>query len=209
MSNLGNKIIMANNIKKYLIKNNQSQTEICKLLNFKETTFSDWINAKTYPRIDSIEKLANYFGVEKSDLIEDETKILKTKGVQIPVLGKVAAGIAIEAVENIIGYEEISEEMAKTGDYFCLEIKGDSMAPEIKEKAIVVIKKQSTIESGEIGVVFINGSDATVKRVIKHVSGISLISFNPVYLPKFYTCEEVENIPIEIIGRVVESRTKY
>lgn len=73
----------------------------------------------------------------------------------------------------------------------------------------VVIKKQITIEIGEIRVVIINDCDATVKRVIKHENGISLISFNPVYSPKFYTCEEVKNIPIEIIGRVVESRTKF
>lgn len=71
MSALGNKKIMANNIKYYLIKNGVSQTEICQTLGISMSTFSDWIHARTYPRIDKIELMANYFGIEKSDLVEE------------------------------------------------------------------------------------------------------------------------------------------
>lgn len=73
-SDLGNKSIMAQNIKYYMDLNSVNQTEICNKLNLKTTTFSDWVNAKTYPQIDKIELLANYFGIEKSDLIEKHTK---------------------------------------------------------------------------------------------------------------------------------------
>lgn len=72
MSNLGNKEIMARNIKKYMNKKNVNQVQLCSELGFKQSTFSDWVNAKTYPRIDKIELLANYFGIEKSDLVEDK-----------------------------------------------------------------------------------------------------------------------------------------
>lgn len=72
MSDLGNKKIMANNIKKYMNLNNKTRNDICNDLGFKYTTFTDWVNAKTYPRIDKIEMLANYFGIEKSDLVEQE-----------------------------------------------------------------------------------------------------------------------------------------
>lgn len=71
MSNLGNKVVMAANLKKYLQRSGKSQKELCAILGFKETTFSDWMNAKSYPRIDKIEIMANYFGIQKSDLIED------------------------------------------------------------------------------------------------------------------------------------------
>lgn len=73
MSNLGNKQIMANNIKKYMELSNKKRNEICEYLGIPYTTFSDWINAKTYPRIDKIEMLANYFGIEKSDLVEESS----------------------------------------------------------------------------------------------------------------------------------------
>lgn len=72
MSDLGNKQIFSKNLKKYMELNNVTQTDICTFLKFKPSTFSDWVNAKTYPRIDKIEMLANYFGINKSDLIEDK-----------------------------------------------------------------------------------------------------------------------------------------
>lgn len=72
MSDLGNKSIMAQNIKYYMSLKGVTQSEVCTTLNIKANTFSDWVNAKTYPRIDKIEMLANYFGIEKSDLIEKQ-----------------------------------------------------------------------------------------------------------------------------------------
>lgn len=70
---LGNKEIMANNIKYYLNLYNKTPSDVCKLLGFPAATFSDWINAKSYPRIDKIELMANYFGISKSDLVEEHT----------------------------------------------------------------------------------------------------------------------------------------
>lgn len=70
MSDLGNKKIMADNIKYYMKKNSVLQADVCKTLGIKTTTFSDWVNARTYPRIDKIELLSNYFGISKSDLVE-------------------------------------------------------------------------------------------------------------------------------------------
>ena len=74
MNSLGNKAIMAANIKKFLELTGKTQKDVCKELGFKESTFSDWLNAKVYPRIDKIEILANYFGVKKADLVEDASK---------------------------------------------------------------------------------------------------------------------------------------
>lgn len=80
MSDLGNKQVMAENIRYYLHKNNLNQTDICNALGFKAPTFSDWVNAKTYPRIDKIEMMANYFGISKSDLVEERPTVTEGGG---------------------------------------------------------------------------------------------------------------------------------
>ena len=82
-NNLGNKEIMAKNIRYYMSKHSVSQTEICNTLGFKMPTFSDWVNAKTYPRIDKIELMANYFGISKADLVEEHSSAPNTSGFQL------------------------------------------------------------------------------------------------------------------------------
>lgn len=160
---------------------------------------------------DKIVLLAKVLGVTPTYVlgIEDDIKPPKAKGVKIPVLGRVAAGVPIEAIEEIIDYEEITEDLARTGEFFCLVISGDSMAPRMLENDIIVVKKQSSIESGEIAVVIINGCDATVKKVVRHENGISLIPTNQAYSPKFFTNDEVLTLPVGIIGKVVELRGKF
>lgn len=74
MSDLGNKEIMAKNLKRLMEIKGKDRNDLCRDLGFKYTTFSDWINAKTYPRIDKIEMMANYFGVSKSDLVEEHSE---------------------------------------------------------------------------------------------------------------------------------------
>lgn len=137
-----------------------------------------------------------------------EVKIVK-KAIRVPVLGNVAAGIPIEAIENVIDYEEISEELAHTGDFFALKIKGDSMEPRICNGDVVIVRKQNYAESGDLVIVLVNGDSATCKKLAKFPSGIRLIPFNQTYEPMFYSNEEIENKPVRIIGRVVENRQKY
>lgn len=211
MSTIGNKEVFSSNLRFYMEKRNKSRNEVCEALNFKYTTFTDWCNGVKYPRIDNIEKLANYFGISKSDLIEikgsdtDES----IKSVQIPVLGYVKAGIPMTAIENIIDYEEISQEQARTGEFFGLQIKGDSMEPRITEGDVVIVRKQETVENGEIAVVLINGDDATVKKFYKTDAGIKLVSTNPTYDPFFFTPDEVNSLPVSVIGKAVELRAKF
>ncbi len=208
MSDLGNKEIMSKNIQYYMNKYEKSRLDMCNALGVKYTTFTDWVKGNTYPRIDKIELMANYFGIEKSDLVEEKRERIK-KGVTINVVGRVAAGIPIEAIENIIDTEEISEEMAKTGDFFGLQIKGDSMEPKISKGDIVIVRKQNDAENGQIVIATVNGTDATCKRLRKYRDGIELISNNPSYDPMFFSNEEIESKPVKIIGRVVELRSKF
>lgn len=108
---------------------------------------------------------------------------------------------------SIIDYEEISMAMASQGEYFALRIKGKSMEPKFSDGDVVIVRKQEDLESGEIGVIIVNGCDATVKKVIKQENGILLIANNQeVYPPKYYSRSDIENLPVRILGRVVELR---
>lgn len=210
MSNLGNKKTMAKNIRYYMNKHSVTQTEICNTLGFKMPTFSDWVNAKTYPRIDKIELMANYFGISKADLVEERTtQTPSSKGVTINIYGRVAAGIPLEMIEDIIDTEEISEKLATTGTYFGLVIKGDSMLPNICDGDVVIIRCQEDAETGDTVIATINGNDATCKRLRKYKEGIELIANNPSYDPMYFSNLEVLNKPVRILGKVVELRRKF
>ena len=131
------------------------------------------------------------------------------RGVRIPVLGRVVAGIPIEAVEEILDYEEITPELAATGEFFALKIRGHSMEPRMMEGDVVIVRRQDDVDSGDVAIVLVNGDEATVKRVKKQEDGITLIATNTsVYEPHYYSNKEIEDLPVRILGRVVELRGK-
>lgn len=146
---------------------------------------------------------------ETSEATNSKFAASHAKGVVINVLGRVAAGIPIEAITNIIDTEEISQELAKTGEFFGLQIHGDSMEPRIYEGDVVIIRQQDDAESGDIVIAMVNGNDATCKRLMKYTGGISLISLNSKYDPMMFTNQEIEEKPVRIIGKVVELRGKF
>lgn len=188
--------------------NNLTQTELSKLLNVSNGTIAMWETDKRQPDIDTLKKLANFFNVTTDYLLGKDIKD-NNKGVKIPVLGVVPAGIPIEAIEEILEYEEITPEMAKSGEYFGLKVKGDSMSPNILEGDILIVRKQEDANSGDICVVMVNGDDATVKKIKKDPKGLTLIPNNPAYDVTYFTNEEIVSIPVRIIGKVVESRRSY
>lgn len=136
----------------------------------------------------------------------EETTAPTTTGIKIPVLGRVAAGIPIDAIEDVLDWEEIPQSMAATGEYFGLKIKGDSMLPDIKSADVVIVRRQEQVENGEIAIVLINGDEATAKKVKHTESGIMLIPNNPSFEPMFFSKAEIATKPVQIIGRVVELR---
>lgn len=141
--------------------------------------------------------------------IESPLSNAKATGIKIPVLGRVVAGIPIEAVSEILDYEEISSELAAAGHYFALKIKGQSMEPRICEDDVVIVRQQQEVNSGDIAIILVNGEDATIKKVVFNDNGLTLIGFNTtVYPPHYYTNEEIAALPIKIVGKVVELRGK-
>lgn len=126
---------------------------------------------------------------------------------RIPVLGSIPAGIPIEMIEDIVDYEDISEDMLKGGkQYFALKIKGDSMFPEYINDDVIIVLKQDDCESGQDAVVAVNGNNATFKRVFKYDNGITLQPLNNTYMPMFYSNDDIINKPVKILGVVKQIR---
>lgn len=205
--------MLPENLKYLRQQRNLLKKDIASLLSVSESTYGKWELGKREPDHETLLKLANFFGVSTDYLLgADNNATLSTpnekKGVKIPVLGKVQAGIPVEAIEDIIDYEEITEEMASQGDFFGLQIRGESMMPRFAEGDVVIVRKQPTVDSGDIAVVMVNGNDATIKKLVKQKNGISLVPLNPSFEPIFYTNKEIESLPVTVIGKAVELRAK-
>jgi repressor LexA len=154
-----------------------------------------------------VEQLARIFEVSPSDLlcVTDSAEGF----IRIPILGKVVAGVPVEACQDIIDYLDIPKKDLKHGSYFALKVFGDSMQPRILEGDILVVRSQNTADTGDIVVAMVDGQDATVKKLMKHKDGITLVAFNQSYEPMFFSNDEILSRPVTIIGRVMENRQKY
>lgn len=162
-------------------------------------------------KIPVIHSIAKALDVNPSWIIgksDDITPPVKPAGKRIPVLGSVVAGIPIDAIEEVLDWEEIPADWQ--GEYFALKIKGDSMEPKISDGDVVIVKKQEDVECGDTAVVLINAEEATVKQVVKSKDGITLVATNTaVFMPKFFSNREIKSLPVEIVGKVVELRAKF
>lgn len=192
-----------------------SQKEFGQKIGVAESTVSLYESNKRFPDADTLKKISALFEVSLDYLLGNApAKTVQQKatgrGVRIPVLGRVVAGIPIEAVEEILDYEEITPELATTGDFFALKIRGHSMEPRMLEGDVVIVRRQDDVDSGDIAIVLVNGNEATVKRVKKQEDGITLIATNTsVYEPHFYSNKEIQSLPVQILGKVVELRCKF
>lgn len=212
MTDQEQKIIFSQNLNRYLERANKTQKEVADKIGVSPQTFNTWIQAIALPRMGKVQKLADYFGIDKSDLIDAKPNTAehrKKKGIVINVYGRVAAGIPFEMIDDILDTEEISEELARTGEFFGLQIKGDSMEPRIVDGDVVIVRQQEDAENGDIVIATVNGTDATCKRLKKYADGIALIALNPAYEPMIFSKKEVAEKPVRIIGKVVELRGKF
>ena len=152
----------------------------------------------------NIAKFAEVLNVSIAYLM-DWTEEAESKPIRIPVLGRVAAGIPIEAIEEIIDYEEVDGNTTAPGELFGLLIKGNSMAPRICDRDVVIVRKQEAADSGDIVIATINGDNAVCKRLLIYGKTILLRSNNPEY-------EDIDvtgRTDFHIIGKVVELRGKF
>lgn len=202
---------LGENIKQARMKAQISQDELAKRLGYKSRSTIAKIesgeNDLTQKKVAAFAKALN---VSIDFLMDGNGNENNSQRVRIPVLGRIVAGIPLEAIEEIEDYEEIPRKMAASGEFFALRIKGRSMEPKLTEGDIVIVRKQEDVDSGDTAIVLVNGDEATVKQIKKTEAGIMLIGFNvEVYQPHFYSNEQIEALPVRIIGKVVESRHKW
>lgn len=187
---------------------NMTQAEVGKVVGVSPNGYSYWESGKVKIDHESLEKLAALFDVSV-DYLLGRTDIANEKPTRIPELGTVPAGIPLEAIEDIIDWEEIPAAMCAGGkEYFALEVKGDSMWPDYLPGDVVIVRKTPHFNSGDICVVYINGYNATLKQVRQTEEGLAVIPKNQQYPPRTYSPDEVRTLPITIAGVVVELRRK-
>lgn len=200
-------------IKAQRIRLGLTQKEVAQKLGVTEATVSRWESGEiANMRRDKIMKLSELLQLSPSIIMDLPDKkhpeSNKHPGyIRIPVLGRVAAGVPIEQIEDIEDYEDIRAPADAEKDYFALRIRGDSMQPLIQDGSVVIVHKQEDAETGEIVIATVNGDDATCKRLKKYAEGIMLLSINPAYDPMVFDRNDSRNLPVKIMGKVIEVRT--
>ena len=196
-------------VKKLTEEQNMSMSELSRRVGIAKSAISRYFNGTRELPLNKIGDFTSVLHTTPDYLLGIDYEPPKPQGLQIPVLGTVAAGIPISAVEDILDYEEVPQSWENQGEFFALKIKGDSMEPRMESGDVVIVKQQSDASSGDTVIVLVNGDDATCKRLQKTDNGIMLVSTNPKYPPMFYSDEDIRTKPVVILGKVVELRQKY
>lgn len=186
------------------------QKDLAELLNITTPAINYYENEKRAIDTKTASILADYFNVSIDYLLgKTDIRTNKTNPAVVLVYGTIPAGIPMEMIEDVIDTEEIDADMLKGGkQYFGLKVKGNSMYPEYLDGDTIILEKLDDVESGTDAVVMVNGNDGTFKRVFKNENGIILQPLNPEFQPMIYTNEQIEKLPIRVIGKVVELRRK-
>jgi len=197
-----------------------SQVQLASMLNVTQAAVSKWECDNVPPETENMRKLAAILGVSVDELLRGERATpvheihyvpsdRSKRFIRIPVLGRIPAGIPIEAIEDVEDWEDFPVSDTIQGRrYFGLRIKGDSMEPEYRDGDVIIIQQQEDCRSGDDCAVMVNGDDATFKRVRLQDNGLTLQPLNNKYEPRFFTARQVQELPVRILGVVVEIRRK-
>ena len=200
--------IFVQNIKKHCELKGIKPTVACRESGVGSSFVNNVERGQT-PSVAKVQMLADYLGVTTSELL-GEAPGSSSSSIRVPVLGTIPAGIPLEAIEDILDWEEIPASWASGNrQYFGLRVRGDSMYPRYLEGDTVILRKETTCENGDDCAVLVNGEEATLKQVMIRGDGsLELRPTNPAYPPRIYTPAEVASLPVQIIGVVVELRRK-
>lgn len=200
---------ISENIKRIREKYNLTQDELGEIAGVSGGAVSTWERGTAEPRMGAIQKISDRLNINKSDIVDEHTdNASSSPSIRIKVLGSVPAGVPLDAIEDIVDWEDIPREWTVGGkEFFALKVKGDSMYPKYIEGDTIIVRKEDDCESGDDCVVYVNGYDATLKKVVKKQDCIILQPLNTAYDPKVYDYTDQLN-PIKIAGVVVEIRRK-
>lgn len=186
--------------------------ELSEKTGIDKSKISSYMNGRYKAKQKGVYLLAKALNVSEAWLMgldvpmERNIQVKPKRTVKVPILGYIRAGIPIDAITETVGDYFITEKKAKTGKFFALKVKGDSMFPYVLEDDIILFKQQNNCENGQICAVMVNGDDATIKIVKKDETGITLIPYNPIYPKIHYSNEEIIEKPVIIAGVFEELR---
>lgn len=197
-------------LKTLRLERDLTMADVARDLGLPYTTYVNYEKGERRPNSEMLIKIADYYHTSVDYVIGKGGMPSSQSHVRIPVLGSVPAGIPIEAVEDVIDWEDISATMTRGGkEYFALRVAGDSMFPKFLDGDIVIVHRTPVCDSGDDCVVYVNGYDATLKTVfLSKDGGLSLRPINTNYEPRSFTRAEVASLPVSIAGVVVELRRK-
>ena len=226
-----------NNIKDLRKKKGITQEELGDVIGVTKTAISYYESGKRQLTADLLQKLSEYFGVSTDYIIgrEDQPdpgwKVIQDPAdlrfppkvfpaeplpdldretALIPILGSVRAGYDNYAEENLEGYMTIDERLkAMHPDAYVLNVKGDSMEPEIKHGDIVICAPDVEIRNNDVAIICVNGEVGTVKRIRFEDDGLTLVPANPNYRKVHYSAEDVQSYPVSLQSKVIEVRHRY
>lgn len=206
----------AQNLKFLRTKYNLTQEQLANNINSTRSTVNNWENEISEPNLDMIRKLTETFNVKDNIVFEDlKSKYntsfvdLEEDTINIPVLGRIPAGIPFEAIEDVIKYIDIPKEWTYGNqEYFGLLIDGNSMFPKYQNEDIVIFQKcEDPIKcNNKDCAVMVNGNDATFKKFIFNNNGVILQPYNMEYETKSFTPEEIQRLPVKLVGFAVQIR---
>ncbi|MBQ2840981.1 MAG: helix-turn-helix domain-containing protein [Oscillospiraceae bacterium] len=196
--------VISGEIKRLRTERGISQKEMGERLGVGQSAVAMWERGTNKPSYDILLAIAELFGVSVSVLTGEENVSMR-----IPVLGKVQAGLPCTATEDIIGYEEMSAEESRYGEFFALKIRGRSMEPRFVEGDTVIVRRQSSVDNGDIAIVLVGSEEATCKKFYRHSDGITLVSLNSEFEPMHFSPEELKYMKLEVIGKVCELRARF
>ena len=192
---------IGNNIKQLRAESGLTQDRLGELVGVTGKAVCSWELGLKTPRMPVIERLADLFGVSKTEIIEDAKSTPVSPITRVPILGRVAAGSGCLADDNLDGYENVPTDILSTEEeYILLNVKGDSMSPKIEEGDRLLIQLQPSVDSGSYAVVLIDDEDGVVKKVCYSKNRIELISENPYYPPRIFENSEVTRV--RVVGLV-------
>lgn len=198
--------VFGRNLEFLLKRANVKQNELAAGIGVAKSTVSMWISGKAAPRMEKVQKIADILNCSTEELLmpRGDVRPVPRQGM-LPVLGRVSAGRGVIAEEDIIGYES-TDERYDNGEYFYLQVSGDSMSPKIDDGDLVLVHRQTSVDSGSVGVISVDGEDGFVKRVVYDKENIDLISFNPYYPPMHFHGRDV--LRVYVLGKVIKLERK-
>ena len=193
-----------NNIKKLRTEFGINQTELGNKIGLSARAIGFYESSE-------FQKIADYFNVSTDYVLgRSSTSQKDDEVIQIPLLGKIQAGVPTEMFLDVIDYIDIPADMARGNkELFALKTKGKSMEPNFIEGDILIFEKTEDCENGQFCAVAVNGDDATFKKVTKTDTGIMLQPLNPAFETKFYTNDQIDSLPVTIIGVLKQIRRNF